>query len=95
MSISSSTAARRGRSPARTNPLRRLLPAILAASVVSTILVFLAASIGRPSDAVAARIPPPDFVVGETAEGDIWLRGRVGPGMLNQFARVRPRQGDG
>jgi hypothetical protein len=65
----------------------------VAAGAVSTILTFLAASIGRPSDAVAARIPPPDFVVGETPEGDIWLRGRVGPGMLNQFARVRPKQG--
>lgn len=57
------------------------------------ILSLLATAIGQPSKAVADRIPPPDFVVGETPEGDIWLRGRVGPGMLNQFARVRPKQG--
>lgn len=66
---------------------------MLAAAAVTGALAFLGTSMGRPSKAVAARIAPPDFVVGETPEGDIWLRGRVGPGMLNQFARVRPKQG--
>ena len=65
----------------------------MAASAVAGILVLLGSSIGQPSRAVAERIPPPDFFVGETAEGAIWLRGRVGPGMLNQFARIRPKQG--
>jgi hypothetical protein len=66
---------------------------VLAAATVTGILALLGASIGQPSKAVAERIPPPDFLVGETPEGDIWLRGRVGPGMLNQFARIRHKQG--
>jgi len=61
--------------------------------MVAGILALLGASVGRPSKAVADRIPPPDFVVGTTPEGDIWLRGRINAGMLNQFARVRPKQG--
>ena len=63
---------------------------MLAAAAVTGALAFLGTSMGRPSKAVAARIAPPDFVVGETPEGDIWLRGRVGPGMLNQFAKAEP-----
>jgi len=69
---------------------------LLAAGVtvaVSSVLALLGASIGQPSKAVAERIPPRDFMVGTTPEGDIWLRGRVGPGMLNQFARVRGKEG--
>jgi hypothetical protein len=91
MSTSSSTAAPRARSRARL--FHRLAPAALAIGAVTLALALLAGSIGEPSKSVAARIPPPDFSLTYTPEGDLWLRGRVGPGMRNQFARVRDRAG--
>jgi hypothetical protein len=85
-------AGRTGRSPKGSLALR-VVPALIAVMMVMGGLAFLAASIGQPSKSVAARIPPPDFMVGVTPDGDIWLRGRVGAGMLNQFARIRPKEG--
>lgn len=88
-STSSSTVAPKG--PSRPRLFARLAPAAFALCAVVVILGALAASIGRPPRSVAARIPPPDFSLTYTPDGDLWLRGRVGPAMRNTFARVRDK----